>query len=71
MVTHPFVFLCLPRLWPGSYGGYVAAAEAIAVVAETLWLRHLRVPSPLAWSLAANLSSTAVGWVGRATFGWP
>lgn len=71
LVTHPFVFLLLPRLWPGSYLGYVAAAEAVAVLVEALWLRAWRVESPLAWSLGANAASTAVGWVCRGVFGWP
>lgn len=69
--THPFVFLVLPRLWPGSYAGYVAAAEAVAVLVEAAWLRHLRVGRPLGISVLANGASTLVGWACRAALGWP
>jgi len=59
--THPLIFLWLPRIWPGSYFGYVAAAEAIAILGEAALLWRLGVSPALLWSLAANLASTAVG----------
>lgn len=70
-LTHPFIFLALPALWPGAYAGYFAAAEAIAVLGEAALLHVLRVPRPLLWSLAANAASTAAGALTRALTGWP
>jgi len=59
--THPLVFVWLPKVWPGTYPGYVAAAEAIAVLGEAALLWRLRVSPALLWALAANAASTAVG----------
>lgn len=70
-VSHPLVYFGLPRVWPGGYWGYVAAAEAIAVALEAGYLRALRVPRPVGWALVANLTSAAVGLALRAAFGWP
>ncbi len=69
--THPLVFLALPRIWPGTYLGYVATAEALAVLGEAGLLALLRAPAPLAWSLAANAASTVVGLGLRSLAGWP
>jgi hypothetical protein len=64
--THPLIFVWLPRIWPGSYVGYVAAAEAIAVLVEAAVLWRLGVSPALPWAVAANLASTAVGLALRA-----
>lgn len=69
--THPFVFLVLPRLWTGTYMGYVAAAEAVAVLAEAALLHLLGVRAALTWAVLANVASTAVGFACRAAFNGP
>ncbi len=63
LVTHPFIFLVLPRVWPGSYGGYVLAAEAVAVGVEAVWLARFGLRAPLLVSLLANAASVGVGWL--------
>ncbi|MCA9527458.1 MAG: hypothetical protein KC549_14305 [Myxococcales bacterium] len=70
-LTHPLIFLALPRVWTGSYAGYVSIAEAVAVGGEAIYLAALRVPRSVAWSLAANAASVAAGLLTRALWSWP
>lgn len=60
-LTHPVVWFVIPPLWAGSYAGLVAVCEVFAVIAEAAALRVLGARRPLAWSLAANAASLAVG----------
>jgi len=70
-LTHPFIFLVLPRFWPGDALTYVVFAEAVAVGGEAIYLAALRVPRSVAWALLANGVSAGVGLTCRALFGWP
>jgi len=71
-LTHPIVWFVIPRLWPGSYWGMVAVAEAFAVAAEALYLGLLfQAKRPLLWALVANAASAGLGFLSRAAFGWP
>ena len=71
-LTHPIVWFVLPPTaqWLG-YWGYVALAEAFAVLAEAAYFRALGVPRALAWSLGANAASAGLGLTSRAIFGVP
>lgn len=60
-LTHPVVWFVLAPAWTGSWAAMVGVAETFAVVAEALVLRALGARRPLAWSLAANAASLAVG----------
>jgi hypothetical protein len=71
MLTHPFIFLALPRSWGGDWTTYFWAAEAVAVLGEALWLRAFRLRAPLFWAQIANTASVAVGWTTRALWAWP
>lgn len=71
VLTHPCIFLLLPRIWPGGHLTYVASAEAVAVGGEAIYLAALGVPRSIAWALLANGASLAVGLASRALFGWP
>ncbi|MEZ4471837.1 MAG: hypothetical protein R3F60_13810 [bacterium] len=70
-LTHPLIFLALPRVWTGSYLGYVSIAEAVAVGGEAIYLAALGVPRSVAWALGANAASVAVGLLTRALWSWP
>ncbi|MDB4944525.1 MAG: uncharacterized protein JWP97_4059 [Labilithrix sp.] len=71
-MTHPVVWFVVPALWRGhSYLAMVLFAEAFAVLAEALWLSRCGVARALAWSVAANAASVAVGLTLRALTGWP
>ena len=72
-LTHPVVWFGFPAAVPLAWGHVpmVALAEAFAVGAEALWLRHRGVQRALAWSVAANGASFSVGLVLRALFGVP
>ena len=69
-VTHPLIYLVLPELWPGSYLGYVALAEAIAVAGEAIWLSSFGVKQSVAWALLANGLSAGLGLGVRHYLGW-
>ena len=60
-LTHPVVWFVLAPAWPGGWGTMVAVSEVFAVGAEALVLRALGARRPLAWSVAANGASFAVG----------
>lgn len=70
-LTHPFIFLVLPRWWSGDWQSYFLAAEAIAVCVEAGWLACFGVRAPLLVALVANAASVIVGQTCRAVFGWP
>lgn len=70
-LTHPVVFFVFPAVWPGGYWSGVAAAEAFAVLAEAAWLSAWGARLSVAWALAANGASLAVGLTSRAIWGWP
>lgn len=70
-LTHPFIFLVLPRIWPGDSLSYVACAEAVAVGGEAIYLAALGVPRSVAWALLANGASLGVGLLSRHLLGWP
>ena len=70
-LTHPVVWFVIPRLWPGTYWGGVAAAEGFAVLAEGAYLRALGVGRPWHWAVVANAASAGLGLWSRAWFGWP
>ena len=71
LITHPLVWFVLPHAWPGGYWHQVAAAEAVAVVGETLWLGALGVPRSAWWALGVNALSASLGLLSRAAFAWP
>jgi len=71
LLTHPIVFFLFPALWPGSYWGQVAAAEAFAVAVEAAWLGAFGVRHSIWWAVGANLLSAGLGLGSRALFGWP
>lgn len=69
-LTHPFVWFLFPRL-VRPYWVMVLYAEAFAVIAEAAYFTSFRVRWALAWSLAVNASSVAVGLTSRQLFGVP
>lgn len=69
--THPVVWFVFPRLWPGGWLDQTLAAEAFAVGVEAAILARLGVPLSLAWALAANALSVALGLTARWLWGWP
>ncbi len=71
-LTHPIVWFVLPPTsqWLG-YWGYVALAEAFAVLAEAAYFRALGLRRSLLWSLGANAASAGLGLTSRAIFGVP
>lgn len=71
LITHPCIFLLLPRIWPGGHLTYVASAEAVAVGGEAIDLAALGVPRSIAWALLANGASLGAGLASRALFAWP
>lgn len=72
-LTHPVVWFVFPALCPLSWGywGMVAAAEAFAVLGETLWLRLNGVGAALKWAFVVNAASAVGGLLLRATFDVP
>lgn len=48
----------------------MVAAEAFAVLAESVWLRWNGVPRPLLWSVVANTVSATGGLALRELTGW-
>ncbi len=70
LITHPLVWLGVPRLGL-PYVPAVAVAEAFAIAVEALWLLAWRAPHPLAWSVLANAASAGIGLTLRALVGWP
>ena len=72
-LTHPIVWFVFPALCPLSWGywGMVAAAEAFAVVGETVWLRAYGVACGLKWAFVVNAASAVGGLLLRATFDVP
>ena len=61
-ITHPLVWFVIPELVQGlGYWPYAAVAESFAVLVEAAFLRALRVPMPLLWSLLANALSYVGG----------
>ena len=75
LITHPLVWFVWPRIIDPAvdYNAFVIAAETFAVSVEALWLRLWGVPLRYAVliSIAANMSSVAVGEFSRSVFGWP
>jgi hypothetical protein len=71
-LTHPIVWFVLPPTsrWLG-YWGYVALAEAFAVLAEAAYFRALGLPRALLWALGANAASAGLGLASRALWGVP
>ena len=69
--THPVVWFGFPRLWPGDWLQQTLAAEAFAVAVEAAILSRLGVRVSVAWALAANGLSVALGLASRAAWGWP
>jgi hypothetical protein len=70
-LTHPWVWFAFPRLPFAGLVPMLVTAETFAVGVEAVYLRLLRVPRPLAWSLAANASSFGLGLVSHFVFGLP
>lgn len=70
-LTHPLIFVVLPRYWAGDYLSYVFAAEGIAVGLEAIWLGAFGLKRSVWWALGANALSTAIGLGLRALIGWP
>ena len=67
-ITHPVVWFGFPwNLEPWLL--LFLAAESFAILTEALWGRLLHVPRPFRWSLVANLSSVAAGFLAREL--WP
>jgi hypothetical protein len=63
-LTHPIIWFCLP--WGTMpYATLLILAEGFAIGAEGLWGCCWRVPRPWLASLAANLSSFAIGMIIR------
>ena len=75
LITHPFVWYAWPEIIDATqhYTAFLVAAELFAVLVEAAWLRlwSVRLAPALLISIAANMSSVAVGEVTRALFGWP
>lgn len=70
-LSHPLIFIVLPRYWSGSYLNYVLVAEGVAVAIEASWLTAFGLPRSVWWAVAVNGASVALGLGARALFGWP
>ena len=70
-LTHPFIFVVLPRIMDVNYWEMVLYAEAFAVAAEAFYLSYLSVQMSVLWALVANGLSCVVGLSLRALFTWP
>jgi hypothetical protein len=72
-ITHPVVWFVFPRLMQvgASYELMVAAAETFAVGVEAWWLHANGVKRAFWWSLGVNAFSATLGFVMRATVGFP
>jgi len=59
----------LPFLFRAA--GFFVLAEGFAILGEAMWLKLLRVPRPLFWSVIANITSSTIGALLTLTTGWP
>lgn len=81
-ITHPMVWFVIPRIPPSSFAGspmaayveYVFRAEMFAFLVEGFYFYSLHVVwlrRALVWSLLANGTSVACGFLTSALLGWP
>jgi hypothetical protein len=72
-LTHPIVWFVLPVLQttPLKYWGYVAVAEAFAVLAEAFYVARFGIERALLWAFVANATSATLGLLSRWMFGIP
>jgi hypothetical protein len=71
--THPLVWFGFPavRALGLGYAGTVVVVECFAIGTEAVWLSSRRVKRAILWSVLANGTSVALGFLSRAVFGWP
>lgn len=69
-ITHPVIWFVIAPLMARHYLPMVVCAEIFAVGVEALYLRLLKVRSPLTWSLVGNGASFAAGALFYFLRGW-